>query len=111
MDWKCKPHGWVLYQTSVVHVGEWFDEILGKREAGLPVSTLMSDALSCNHVTHLDLVMALCNSHGHGAVEPNNNLGRAMAYFERHNIAVERNQLAVRTAPQNWMPRNCPSQK
>ena len=54
----------VLYQTSVGHAGEWFDEILGKREPGLPVPTLMSDALSSNHVTHLDFIMALCNSHG-----------------------------------------------
>ena len=112
-----------------------------------------------------------------GPVEPNSNLGRAMAYFERHydglcafchvpgapvdnnecerqiklmvrgrknsqffktengamvsdkitsilatclesNIdaldylmAVQRNQLAVRAAPQNWMPWNYPSQK
>jgi len=234
----------VLYQTSVGHAGEWFDEILGKREPGLPVPTLMSDALSSNHVTNKKFIMALCNSHGRrgfselayqcpdetlyalelyagvwandthckeqgfdrkqrqayhfqhslplmnelkqwcqaqtaegGPVEPNSNLGRAMAYFVRHYeglcafchvlgapidnnicerqiklmvrgrknfqffktengamvsdkitsilatclesdvnaldylIAVQRNQLAVRAAPQNWMPWNYPSQK
>lgn len=233
----------VLYQTSVGHAGEWFDEILGKREPGLPVPILMSDALSSNHVSGKQFVIALCNSHGRrgfaelgaqcpdqtlyalelyagawvndahckeqgfnpqqrqayhhqhslplmdelkrwcqmqtapgGAVEPNSNLGRAMAYFERHFeglcafchipgapvdnnecerqiklmvrgrknsqffktengaevsdkitsilatcmesdvnaldylIAVQRNQLAVRAAPQNWMPWNYPSQ-
>lgn len=234
----------VLYQTSVGHAGEWFDEILGKREPGLPVPTLMSDALSSNHVSGKPFVIALCNSHGRrgfaelgaqcpdqtlyalelyagawvndahckaqgfdseqrqayhhkhslplmnelkqwcqtqtaegGPVEPNSNLGRAMAYFERHFeglcaychipgapvdnnecerqiklmvrgrknsqffktehgaevsdkitsilatcmesdvnaldylIAVQRNRLAVRAAPQNWMPWNYPDQK
>lgn len=234
----------VLYQTSVGHAGEWFDEILGKRESGLPVPILMSDALSSNHVTDKDFVISLCNSHGRrgfaelalqcpeeslfalelyaviwvnddhckeqgfdpqqrqayhhahslplmaqirqwcktqtaegGPVEPNSNLGRAMAYFDRHYdglcafchtpgaaldnneceriiklmvrgrknsqffktengaqvsdtitsmlatcmesnvdalaylVAVQRNQLAVRAAPQNWMPWNYPSQQ
>ncbi len=141
----------VLYQTSVGHAGEWFDEILGERKPGLPVPILMSDALSSNHVTDKHFVISLCNAHGRrgfaelalqcpeeslfalelyagiwvnddhckeqgfdpqqrqayhhahsrplmaqirqwcqtqtaegGPVEPNSNLGRAMAYFDRH---------------------------
>ena len=231
----------VLYRTSVGHAGEWFDEILDRRDPALDAPTLMSDALSSNHVTSKSFVKSLCNAHGrrgfaelahqspdeslyaleryagiwrneghgvdqgfdaeqrqayhqrhslplmaelkswcerqterNGRVEPNSNLGRAMAYFVRHyegltafcavpgapidnnecermvklivrgrknsqffksengaevsdvitsvlatcheaNIdamayltAIQANQLAVRAAPQNWMPWNYP---
>lgn len=232
----------VLYQTNVGHAGEWFDEILGERDLNKPVPILMSDALSCNHVSEKDYLKSLCNAHGRrnfaelayqypdeslyaletysgiwihdshcaeqglcaeqrlayhqthslplmaeikrwcetqtgleGSVEPNSNLGIAMAYFIRHYegltafcripgaqidnneaerivklivrgrknayffktengaevsdiitsvlatcheanvdalaylIAVQANQLAVRAAPQNWMPWNYPN--
>ena len=54
----------VLYRTNVGHAGEWFDEILGARDPDLAAPTLMSDALSSNHVTGKDFVKALCNAHG-----------------------------------------------
>jgi len=53
----------VLFQTSVGHAGEWVEELLGTRAAEAPAPTLMSDALSANHVTDITFTKALCNSH------------------------------------------------
>lgn len=54
----------VLFQTNVGHAGEWVEELLASRSADLPLPTLMSDALSANHVAEIPISKALCNSHG-----------------------------------------------
>jgi len=53
----------VLFQTSVGHAGEWVEELLATRAADSPVPTLMSDALSSNHVADIPFNKALCNAH------------------------------------------------
>lgn len=53
----------VLFQTSVGHAGEWVEELLARRDAASPPPTLMSDALSANHVTDIPFTKALCNAH------------------------------------------------
>ena len=53
----------VLYQTCIGHAGEWADEVLGPRDKTLPAPMLISDALSSNRVTVIDVIDAKCNVH------------------------------------------------
>ena len=53
----------VLFQTNIGHAGEWMDEILGQRTAGLGAPIVMSDALSSNTITATTVRRALCNAH------------------------------------------------
>jgi hypothetical protein len=53
----------VLFQTNVGHAGEWVEELLQGRAEDSPVPTLMSDALSANHVADIAFNKALCNAH------------------------------------------------
>lgn len=57
-------HKIVLFETSIGHAGEFLDDILGCRTAGLLAPTVMSDALSSNHVTMVEIIISLCNAHG-----------------------------------------------
>lgn len=54
----------VLYEISLGHAGEFIDDILVKRPQGLPKPKVMSDALSSNTVTQIDIEKGYCNSHG-----------------------------------------------
>jgi len=57
-------HKIYLYNTNLGHAGEWLDEILKHRDAGLPAPIIMSDASSNNLPTvSLDVEIALCNVH------------------------------------------------
>ncbi|WP_236994640.1 IS66 family transposase [Granulosicoccus antarcticus] len=53
----------VLYQTSIGHAGEWADEVLGPRDSSLPPPTVISDALSSNRVSVVEVLDAKCNVH------------------------------------------------
>ena len=54
----------VLFKTNLGHLGEFLDEVLRYRPPDLSSPRLMSDALSCNSSTIVDVVQTLCNSHG-----------------------------------------------
>jgi len=54
----------VLFQTNVGHAGEFMQEILSARDPTRAPPTLMSDALSANHVIGHEFVKCLCNAHG-----------------------------------------------
>jgi hypothetical protein len=56
-------HHIILFQTNIGHAGEFIDEILLRRQSGLPTPILMCDALSSNHPTVADVILALCNAH------------------------------------------------
>ena len=78
----------VLFQTNVGHAGEWMDEILGQRAAGLDAPIVMSDALSSNTITVTGVRRALCNAHARrGFVEV------AASYPEQALHALETYQL------------------
>ena len=53
----------VLFETSLGHLGEFIDKIMRKRPLNLPPPRLMSDALSSNNSTIVDLIKGLCNAH------------------------------------------------
>lgn len=53
----------VLFETSLGHLGEFIDKIMYYRPPDAPLLTLMSDALSSNNSTVIDLKKALCNAH------------------------------------------------
>ncbi|KAG1649247.1 hypothetical protein GQR58_029187 [Nymphon striatum] len=54
----------VLFQTNIGHAGEWMQEILNSRDSARAPPTLMSDALSANHVIGHAFDKCLCNAHG-----------------------------------------------
>lgn len=56
-------HEIVLFETSLGHAGEHLDKILSKRSEGLPMPLTMSDALSSNKPTVMDVYRSLCNAH------------------------------------------------
>lgn len=53
----------VLFETSLGHLGEFIDKIMRYRPPEYSPPQLMSDALSSNNSTIVDLIKALCNSH------------------------------------------------
>ena len=53
----------VLYQTNIGNAGEWLEEVLGHRPAGLAAPIVMSDALSSNRVHGVEVRVAGCNAH------------------------------------------------
>ena len=53
----------VLYQTNIGHAGEWLEQILAQRPAGLDPPIVMSDALSSNRVHGHTVRIASCNAH------------------------------------------------
>lgn len=53
----------VLFKTNIGHSGEWIDEILAERLAGLPRPIVMSDALSSNTPQEIPCDTSLCNTH------------------------------------------------
>ena len=53
----------VLYQTSIGHAGEWADEVLGSRDSSLAPPTVISDALSSNRISVIEVLEAKCNVH------------------------------------------------
>ena len=53
----------VLFKTNIGHSGEWIDEILTDRLAGLPAPIVMSDALTSNIPQSLSCQISLCNAH------------------------------------------------
>ena len=53
----------VLFRTDIGHAGEWLDEILGHRPAGMAAPMVMSDALSSNRTSGHEVVRASCNVH------------------------------------------------
>ncbi|MFK8079550.1 MAG: transposase, partial [Granulosicoccus sp.] len=54
----------VLFQANVGHAGEFMQEILSARDPTRAPPTLMSDALSANHVIGHEFDKCLCNAHG-----------------------------------------------
>ena len=58
-----ESHEIVLFQTNIGHAGEWIDEVLQKRDPGQAPPLLMSDALSSNKPSQVEVIQALCNSH------------------------------------------------
>lgn len=52
-----------LYQTNIGHAGEWLEQILAHRPAGLDPPIVMSDALSSNRVHGHTVRIASCNAH------------------------------------------------
>lgn len=57
-------HDVVLFQTNIGHAGEWIDEVLEKRDPGQAPPLLMSDALTSNIPSELNVILSLCNAHG-----------------------------------------------
>ena len=53
----------VVFRTDIGHAGEWLDEILGLRPAGMAAPVVMSDALSSNRTSGHEVVRAGCNAH------------------------------------------------
>ena len=53
----------VLYQTNIGHAGEWLEQVLALRPAGLEAPIVMSDALSSNRVHGHAVKIASCNAH------------------------------------------------
>jgi transposase len=53
----------VLFETSLGHAGEHLDKILSKRTPGLEKPIIMSDALSSNNPTVIDVEQTNCNAH------------------------------------------------
>ena len=53
----------VLYQTNIGNAGEWLEEVLGHRPAGLGAPIVMSDALSSNRVHGFEVRVGACNAH------------------------------------------------
>ena len=53
----------VLYQTNIGHAGEWLEQILAHRPAGITPPIVMSDALSSNRVHGHAVRIASCNAH------------------------------------------------
>lgn len=53
----------VLFNTSLGHAGEFIDEVLAKRNKELPLPVLVSDALSHNTPTLMEVHQAYCNAH------------------------------------------------
>jgi len=52
-----------LFQTNIGHAGEWIDEVLEKRETDRQPPIIMSDALSCNKPSEVNVIESLCNVH------------------------------------------------
>jgi len=74
----------VLYQTNIGHAGEWLEQILAHRPAGLDPPIVMSDALSSNRVHGHTVRIASCNAHARrGFVEV------ASHYPEQVRFALE----------------------
>jgi len=59
----CSTYEIVLFETSLGHAGEHLDKILCKHSEGLPMPLTMSDALSSNKPTVMDVYRSLCNAH------------------------------------------------
>jgi transposase len=53
----------VLFETSLGHAGEFIDSLLKKRDKTLPIPVVLSDALSCNTPSVMEVYQAYCNSH------------------------------------------------
>jgi transposase len=53
----------VLFETSLGHAGEFIDSLLKKRDRRLPIPTVLSDALSSNTPSVMEVHQAYCNSH------------------------------------------------
>jgi len=53
----------ILFETSLGHAGEHLDSILSKRSPGLLKPLIMSDALSNNNPTVIEVEQSNCNSH------------------------------------------------
>lgn len=56
-------HEVTLFETSLGHAGELIDKILSRRTPGLPKPLVMSDALSSNLPTVIEVKVSYCNSH------------------------------------------------
>ena len=56
-------HTIALFHSGVKHAGENMDELLKKRDSGLPAPILMCDALSRNLPENFKVILANCSAH------------------------------------------------
>lgn len=54
----------ILYESGILHAGEFLDELLKDRDEGLPPPLHMSDGSSCNPATVTKTIECNCNAHG-----------------------------------------------
>ena len=58
-----EQHHIVLIKTDIIHLGEWFDEVLVNRPDNLPAPLVMGDCSSNNKITAIDTIPIACNQH------------------------------------------------
>ena len=88
----------VLYQTNIGNAGEWLEEVLRSRPAGLDAPIVMSDALASNRVHGVEVRVGACNAHarrgfveviGHYPREARFALGRFSTIWKSEGEAFE----------------------
>jgi transposase len=63
-----------LFKSGILHAGEFLDELLAHRDAGLPPPLHMSDGSSCNPATVTETIECNCNAHGFRKLEEKQSL-------------------------------------